>query len=213
MKALAQIFRDERGGPAAEFALMLPVTLLFLFGIIDVGRFLWEYNQAEKATQMGTRYAVATDIVASGLTAYSFARSCGVPQGSAISTAQFPGMTCAGGGTVAAPTATCTLSAASSCTATTIPTTASATAMGNIVNHMRLFKYDILPTNVTVTYANSGLGYAGDPNGLDVAPLVTVSVANLTFRPLTIMIFNATMPMPDFSYSLTMEDGSGTVSN
>jgi Flp pilus assembly protein TadG len=213
MKTLLRFIRDKNGGPAAEFALVLPVALLFLFGIIDVGRFMYEYNQAEKATQMGVRYAVATDIVASGLSGYSFATSCGVPQGSPISTAQFPGMSCVGGGTVAAPTATCSLSAASTCTATAIPTTASAPAIANIVNRMRLFKYDIVPTNVTVTYANSGLGYAGDPNGLDVAPLVTVTVEDLVFRPITIMIFNATMPMPDFSYTLTMEDGAGTFSN
>lgn len=203
---------DEQGGPAAEFAMVLPLALIFFFGIIDVGRYMWEYNQAEKATQMGARYAVATNVVASGLSGYSFAVSCAIPQGDAVSAAAFPGINCAGGGTVATPTATCSLAASSSC-GTAIPTTSNAAALGQIVNRMRLFKPDILPANVTVNYGYSGLGYAGDPNGLDVAPLVTVSVTGLTFQPLLTLIFAAPVNMGTFSYTLTMEDGAGTVSN
>lgn len=209
------ILRDEQGGPAAEFAMVLPVALMFLLGMIDVGRYMWEYNQAEKATQMGTRFAVVTNPVASGLGGYSFSTSCGIPQGDPIPASAYPGMVCAGGGTVASPTASCAFptGGTSSCT-TAIPTTSSGSSMGAIVNRMRLFKPDILPTQVTVTYANSGLGYAGDPNGLDVAPLVTVSVTGLTFQPLTTMLFpNSSMAIGPFSYSLTMEDGNGTVSN
>lgn len=74
MKLFSRLAHDENGGPAAEFALVLPVALLFLAGIIDVGRYMWTYNEAEKATQMGVRYAVATDAVASGLAEYSFAQ-------------------------------------------------------------------------------------------------------------------------------------------
>lgn len=205
-------WRSEHGGSAAEFALVLPLAMLFLFGIIDVGRYLWEYNQTEKATQMGARYAVATNVVASGLTNYSFAVSCGIPQGDVIAVTAFPGMNCTGGGTLASPTAVCTLAASSSCT-TAIPTTANAVALGQIVNRMRAFKSDIMPGNVTVNYSYSGLGYAGDPNGLDVAPLVTVTVTGLTFRPLAAILFKTNINMGTFSYTLTMEDGSGTVSN
>jgi hypothetical protein len=204
--------RDERGGPAAEFAMVLPLALIFLFGIIDVGRYMWEYNQAEKATQMGTRYAVATNLVASGLSGYSFAVSCGIPQGDPVSAAAFPGINCIGGGTVASPTATCSLAGSSSCTSA-IPTTDSDATLGLIVNRMRLFKPDIAPANVTINYGYSGLGYSGDPNGLDVAPLVTVSVTGLTFQPLLTIIFSAPVNMGTFSYTLTMEDGVGTFSN
>jgi hypothetical protein len=181
-------------------------------GIIDVGRFMWEYNQVEKATQMGARYAVATDLVASGLSGYSFALSCGIPQGDSIGSGAFPGMNCNGGGSVATPTASCALAASSSCS-TAIPVTANAAALGRIVTRMRNFKADITPANVAVSYSYSGLGYSGDPNGLDVAPLVTVTVAGLTFQPLTAMLFDGAMTMAPFSYSLTIEDGSGTVSN
>jgi Flp pilus assembly protein TadG len=211
MSAVKNFIANEDGGPAAEFALVLPLALLFLFGIIDTGRYMWEYNQAEKATQMGARFAVATDVVASGLTGYSFAISCGTLQGEPITQAQFPGLNCQGGGTAGSPTASCSLAAASSCSG--ISTASNSSALGRIVTRMRLFKPDIAPANVRVSYGFSGLGYAGDPNGLDVAPQVTVRVTGLTFQPLTTILFNSNMNMGPFSYSLTMEDGSGTFSN
>ena len=202
--------RDQSGGPAAEFALVLPIALLFLFGIIDVGRFMWEYNRAEKATQMGARFAAVTDMVPSGLAGYSFARQCGIVQGDPVPVSAFPGMNCAGGGSIASPTASCTLSGASSCS---LPTSASGAALGAIAARMQAFKSDITPSNVTVAYAYSGLGFSGDPNGSNVAPLVTVRLTGLTFTPISTQVFNINTPMPDFSYSLTMEDGAGTASN
>ena len=64
---------DCRGTTAAEFALILPVAMLFLFGIVDTGRYAWNVNRLEKAAQMGARYAVATNVIPSGLNAASFA--------------------------------------------------------------------------------------------------------------------------------------------
>ena len=42
---------NRSGASAAEFALVLPILLILLLGIIDAGRWLWTYNRAEKATQ------------------------------------------------------------------------------------------------------------------------------------------------------------------
>ena len=53
MIRVRSFLRDERATSAAEFALVLPVMLFFLLGIIDVGRFMWYVSQAEKATQIG----------------------------------------------------------------------------------------------------------------------------------------------------------------
>lgn len=205
MSAIAAFVRDRRGGPAAEFALVLPLVLLFLFGIIDVGRFAWEINRAEKATQTGARWAAATAMVPSGLAAYSFAVSGGVPAGTPVGTASFAQIECS----QPQSTVTCTCKGGPCA----FGTAADATAFGALVDRMNDIKPNITANNVIVEYSNSGLGFAGDPNGPDVAPLISVRLQNMQFVPLTLMLFGGAIALPDFSYSLTMEDGQGAWSN
>jgi hypothetical protein len=225
MRDLPTLLRNDRAASAAEFALVLPILLLFLLGIVDAGRFIWDYNRAEKATQMGVRYAVATNPVAPGLSTYSFA-SAGVPAGNSVPTSS-------AGGTVWFASATCNNT---TCNPTTSPCSGSSgicggigynsTAFTNIVDRMRVFYPGITAANVEIEYRNLGLGYAGAPDyedpdnpgttiyNSDVAPLVTVRLKNLTFRPITLLLFKqASFNMPDFAAALTFEDGSGTVSN
>jgi hypothetical protein len=195
--------RSDAGASAAEFALVLPLLLLFLLCIIDAGRFMWEYNQAEKATQMGVRYAVATNLVAPGLASYSFASGGGVPQGTPIPTS-------AGAGTgwfanAACSNSTCSCSGSSGICSVIGYDSA---AFANIVERMKIMYPPINGNNVTIEYRNVGLGFAGDPNGPDVAPLVTVRLTGMTFQPLTTMMFGANFGMPDFRAALTLEDGS-----
>lgn len=202
---LARFARSTGAGPAAEFALVLPLILIFLLGIIDVGRFAWEVNRAEKATQTGARWAAATDIIASGLAGYSFATGVDlIPSGTAVPESAFPGISCSSNGT----TATCT------CLGTcNFPTTADNAAFTALIDRMAEIKPDIGAANVIVEYRNSGLGFAGDPNGPDVAPIISVRLRDLDFVPLTLLLFSGTIDLPDFSYSLTMEDGDGGWSN
>lgn len=204
MKRIHAFLNDQYGGPAAEFAFVLPLAVLFMFGIIDVGRFMWEYNQAEKATQMGARFAAVTDFIPTGLGTYTFVGVGGLKQGDPVPASAYGTMTCT------KPNA-----AAVSCTCVGTcgwGSTAAPTAFQAIVDRMNLFFPRIATNNVIVEYIPSGLGYAGDPNGSDVSPLITVRLTGLQFTP--IMLFNAIkINMPDFSYSLTMEDGAGTVSN
>ncbi|MCF8709405.1 TadE/TadG family type IV pilus assembly protein [Rhizorhapis sp. SPR117] len=205
----ARIFplgRDDRAGTAAEFALVLPLLLIFLLGILDIGRLMWTWNRAEKATQMGVRYAVATDMVPAGLASYSFTTSGGIPQGDPIPETAFGGATCQS----PSGTATCACNTGATCPSLG---TADNTAFNNIVNRMRLFLPELSASKVTVEYGYSGLGYAGDPNGSDVSPLVTVRIRNMTFQPITLILFNSSITLPSFSAALTLEDGQGNVSN
>jgi hypothetical protein len=189
---LARLARCTNGTPATEFALVLPMLTLFLFGIIDVGRLMWTWNQAEKATQMGVRFAVVTDFVPEDLPDYDFASDGGLPGGDPVPNGAFSETVCQSGG----------------CSDWGYD----ATAFANIVARMQAIMPEITAANVTITYENVGLGFAGDPNGSDVAPLVTVRLQNMTFQPGIAALFG-TLTLPDFSAALTMEDGSGTVSN
>jgi len=202
MTRCRKIVGDERGASAAEFALVLPLLLLFLFGIIDAGRFMWEYNEAEKATQMGVRYAAVTNPIAPGLSSYSFAVSGGIGAGNPVPTTSFDSMTCN------KTSCSCT-PGGSFCSAVGYDSAEFAA----LVARMAAMYPPITEDNVTVEYRNVGLGFAGDPNGPDVAPLITVRLTGLNFQPITTMFIGSTLTMPDFRAALTLEDGSGTVSN
>src|SRR4051812_49610919 len=89
--------RDDRGGGAVEFALVLPFLILMLFGVIDCGRWMWYYNMASKATQAGARVAAGTQNIPSGVAAERFVgetrNRVGLTQGDGISTSAFPPLT------------------------------------------------------------------------------------------------------------------------
>jgi Flp pilus assembly protein TadG len=191
------LLRDERGASAAEFALALPLLIILLLGILDAGRFMWEYNQAEKATQMGARFAVVTDLVPAGLQNYSFAINNGVLAGTPVPTSLFEEAVC--------DTNSCTCTPGGGVCSTI---GYNATAFDQIVARMKYFYGPLTDANVRVEYRNVGLGYAGDPNGPDVAPLVTVRLTGLSFQPLSTMAIGRGVTMPDFRAALTLEDGS-----
>lgn len=190
---LAYFRRSTDGGAGAELALVMPLLTIFFLGIIDVGRLMWTWNQAEKATQMGVRFAVVTDFVPSTLATHKFTDD-GIPGGEPVPTTAFSSTLCQSG----------------SCSN---GWGYSASAFTNIVSRMQAMMPQITAANVEVQYDNVGLGYAGDPNGADVAPLVTVRLKNMTFQPGISALFGGTYGLPSFSAALTMEDGSGTNSN
>jgi hypothetical protein len=193
------LLANDRAAAGAEFALVLPILLLCLFGIIDAGRFMWNINRAEKAAQMGVRMAVVTDYVSSAI-GDDYVGECtpAVDAGEPIPEDCYPTITCnkVGGTTTCTP----------------VGGTADGAAFDVIVNRMRAFMPEIQPENVEITYSPSGLGYAGDPNGADLAPLVTVQLSNIPFEPMMFLRF-ASLDIPEVRSSLTFEDGIGHESN
>lgn len=192
----SKFVRNDRAASGVEFALVVPVLFVFLFGTIDVGRYMWTLNQAEKATQMGARFAVVTDPVASGLSG-DFTFEHGSIGGD-------PVLGCGDPNEIFCQTV-CDDSA---CTPDWGYDEA---AFDNLVDRMRRFYAAIQPENVTITYRNVGLGFAGDPNGPDVAALTTVELAGLTFEP--IILFGGTINLPTIKALLTLEDAEGIDSN
>jgi hypothetical protein len=195
--SVPRLVRETGGSSAAEFALVLPLLLLLLFGIIDVGRYMWNINRAEKAAHMGVRMAIVTDYVAPAVGA-SFVGQCSTPlgQGDPIPANCFSEIICSKTG--ANPT--CNGGAADT------------DAFNRILGHMRTFMPEIEGSDLRIIYSPSGLGYAGDPNGPDVAPLVTVQLSDVDFRP-TALLMLADIGLPNVHSSLTFEDGTGSASN
>jgi Flp pilus assembly protein TadG len=209
-----RLIRSQHAASAAEFALVLPLFLILLFGVIDAGRFMWEYNEAEKATQVGARVAIVTDVLSTGLRDEDYA-------GQTVD-----GVTIGAGDRIPAGalgTLKCT-SAGCTCEVDPCPavgTFDSATFDDVLVARMKQIYPAIEADNVEVRYSGSGLGSAASSAGggggsatesIEISPLVTVTLKDLQFRPITALLF-ATIDMPSFSTTLTAEDASGQFSN
>ena len=56
---LPHIFRrGEKGQAMVEFSMLGIVLFIMIFGMIDAGRAVWNYNTLSQATREGTRYAI-----------------------------------------------------------------------------------------------------------------------------------------------------------
>jgi hypothetical protein len=219
MSRPAFFWRDTAGATAAEFALVAPVAILFLLGIIDIGRYAWTLNQAEKAVQVGARYAVATDIIPVSLNTQNYVGfNCpsGVLRaGDPICREALGTITCAKpGNTVSCTCVNNSTSGSASCPPNL--TTVNANAFNRIVHRMQVITAGIQPSRVRVKYSGSGIGYAGDPHktgaGADlseVAPVVTVEVVSVPFRAMSLL--GVGINLPGFRYSQTLEDGDGAI--
>ena len=195
---MRRLLLDRTGTSAAEFALVLPLLLLLMFGIIDVGRYMWNINRAEKAAQMGVRMAIVTDYVASSI-GDSYVGQCATPlgQGDSIPAGCFSTIICnKTSGNVSCGSGQ----------------TADDDAFDRVLGHMRTFMPEIEDSDLRIIYSPSGLGYAGDPNGPDVAPLVTVELSDIDFRPIAALAL-VNIGLPTVHTSLTFEDGTGAASN
>ena len=188
---LRRLLIDRTAASAAEFAMVLPLLLLFLLGIIDAGRYMWSINRAEKAAQMGVRMAVVSSSIGA-----NYIGQCSLTAGDPIPASCFStAITCNNTGTVSCTTGT-----------------ANTAAFNSILQRMQLFLPELQASDVEIIYSPSGLGYAGNPNGPDLAPLVTVRLYNLTFQP-TIFLALRSIGLPEVRSSLTFEDGQGSLSN
>ena len=205
-----RLLRNKVAASAVEFALVLPLLILFLLGIIDAGRFIWENNRAEKATQAGARVAVVTKIIPQGVADFKYVgQTVGgttYDQGDPLQANALGKITC----TKPSATLACT------CDSTNgyCPSLGTANSAGfdAIVTRMHGFYPQVTASHVVVEYSGSGVGYAGDPSGMDISPLVTVKLTGVTFDPITLfgmVSFN----LSPFLTTLTAEDSSGAISN
>ena len=213
MKVVRRLFHSISGATAAEFGLVLPLFMVLMFGVIDAGRFMWESNEAEKATQVGARVAIVTDSLSSGLRDEDYA-------GKVVG-----GITLAPGDLIPAAALGSVKCTNTSCTCEAAPCPSNLGTFNStlfttvLVPRMKRMYPAVNAENVVVRYKGSGFGIAeasggggGGTEQMEISPLVTVTLTGLQFHPLTTFTLKA-INMPDFSTTLTAEDTSGQISN
>lgn len=182
--------RDDRGTAMVEMAIVFPLVLFLLLAILEFGNLFAQWVLAEKATEMGVRFAVTSDIAATGVS------DCGVATSQPIGTP-------------------CRLVAGSDAwthTCTAVSADCDATAFDAIVQRMQSIYSRIQPANVVVEYTGTGLGFIG--RGSPV-PDVTVRLQDMTFTFIALGAFVRgyfggaavdVLAMPGFQSTLTGED-------
>ena len=53
-----RFLKGERGAYLVEFAIIAPVFLLLVFGLMEFGRAIWSYSSVAHAAREGVRYAI-----------------------------------------------------------------------------------------------------------------------------------------------------------
>ncbi len=213
---LARLLRDDRASTTVEMVWVFPSLIILTFGIIDFGRAMFDWNAAEKATQIGSREAVIRDPVATPIKTWF---ECNPPNDSSE-----VGLLCAdpaGGirtqcdfGTVVCTSTGCTHNGTA-----LDATKLDQTVFSGIVTAMQAALPRLQPENVTLTYRSSQLGFIGKPDG--PVPEVTAQVSGVPFDLFGLdrdvyqgpqglvpapAIFKADWTVPTLSVTLTGED-------
>ncbi|MCH8097791.1 MAG: pilus assembly protein [Proteobacteria bacterium] len=206
LRALA---REQGGAVAVEYAIIIGLLMVLTISIVEFSLALWQWNSAEKSTELGVRYAVQSDPVAAGFsgTGWNGVIDGGFEPGTSLDTS-----------TLGAFRVICN---DTNCTCTGCPggfsTTHDSTAFTDIVDHMSGVFFRVQPSNVIVEYAHVGMGFAGRPGG-DIVPMVTVRLSGVTFDFMVLNFLRPMMvggaqqstsngiPMPPFTATLSGED-------
>ena len=92
---------SQRGSVAVEYAIVLPVLLLFVLGIMDTGRLIWTYATLNRAAEAAARCA-SVDTATCGTVAQIQSYAVTQAYGLTIAAAAFTPTTVACGSRVAA---------------------------------------------------------------------------------------------------------------
>ena len=189
-RAFHHFVRDERAASTVEFVAIMPFFVLIAFFILEISVATFRIATAEKAVQLAARMAAVSDPAATGVPTINARAGSGVYgdqcNTGACSTAWSP-KTCTGTGCTAA-------------------------AFDPIWNRMQNI-FNVPKANVTITYSDAGLGFAGGPT----IPSVTVTVSGVPYDTIFTAIlqnfFTTTgagaspfVNLPPMSVTMTAED-------
>jgi hypothetical protein len=203
-----RLWRDQEGAVFAEFAIMLPMIVLIVFGSIDFLYAFYQWNAAAKAVVLGARIAAVSDPVAPGLNQLSSqALLAGAMPGTVMPaftvTCRKGSCTCVG---------VCTGMLENSFNTAAIDRIVfgrGRSTCGQAGSYDTIGMCDVLPSitpdNVVIVYKQSGLGYAGRPGG--PLPTIEVSLENMRFQLFFLNSFiGLHLAMPAVAATMTAED-------
>ena len=156
MGLIERLRRDERGGPLAEFALVVGLIFVTAFTMFEVTRFFMQLAMAEYATQLSARRAVVRLPACPGVATIN---------DRGANTAPRFGTLCSAAAGVCATPATVTCAGAAG--------NATVDEIFGVVGP--LLPNGATPANLEFRYEPSGLGFLGGP----YIPIVSVSLQNL----------------------------------
>ena len=210
--------RHRGGSISVENSIVFGLLIVLTVALIEFSLALWQWNTAEKATELGVRYAVQSNPVALAFANYDAILGGGFDPGDSLTATAVPPFTlsCTGG--------TCSCSG-SGCGAFSASLSAGAVtdfdpiAFNAIVRRMDgiLRGSDLDASNVTIDYSHVGMGFAGRP-GMHIVPAVTVKLTGVTFNFMVLSFIRPLMfygseqptssgiPMPPFTATLSGED-------
>lgn len=203
---IARTFRrylaDHTGAVAVEFALVSLLFISLMLGALDMARLMWELNSAKAATRAAARLAVVSEPAAATFVDFDATVSpYNLTPGDPIPTS----------GASAPPTITCT---SSGCSTGTLNNA----SFNALIDVMQAHYGRVASDNVVIEYKPVGLGFAGNPYGPDVEPLVTVRLCRtaadvalgctpIEFSPGVLQALGfAPFDMPAVASSLSGED-------
>ena len=214
--------KDERGANTVEMVMIVGALTLLTAVVVDVGRLMTEYNAIQKGVEMGVREAVTRDPV---VLPVKFHFACNPPPD-----AEVVGQLCRDGdgnqrpacdfGEFVCTDSGCTgtfngdaydLSYADTCSTgePSAPTgdCLSRATFDGIVDEMRSSVPSLSPSNVTISYRSTKLGFVGMAGGLPGD--VTVDVTGIPFGFMASLPFGELAWMiPRMSHTFTGEDMS-----
>jgi len=209
MSAMTQRVRSfgaaTDGAVMVEFSIIATLLLTVTCGMVDFSLALYQWNAASKAVQLGARLAAVSDPIATDITDISGVGG-GVNPGDAM---PYFKRVCSGS------TQSCSNGGTYSATAmNTLVYGRGKTACGSVAYGQLAAMCDVYSgltrSNVTITYEQTGLGFAGKPGG--PVPTITVEITGLTFDFFFLngLLGLAPMNMPTMRTTITGEDLSTT---
>lgn len=186
---MSRFLQKKDGSSTIEFVVVFVAFIATIFFVLEVTLYLFFMSSLEKAAEAGVRAAVVSSPLVADFPLTIEKTPSGVF-----------GFKCSDA------TAPCAAFATLSCTGDSGANGCLAAPFDRILNHIRGFNAQITAANVTVSYEDVGLGYAGGPP----VPMVTVTIHDVPYQTgiVGLLLTNANVlaTLPARSASMTGED-------